>query len=48
MQIIECEQRTEQWYQARVGMITASKFADVLAKGRGNSESKTATTISVK
>ena len=44
MQIIECEQRTEQWYQARVGMITASKFADVLAKGRGNAESKTRNT----
>jgi len=35
MQIIECIQRSEQWQQARLGMITASCFDDVLCKGQG-------------
>ncbi len=26
------EQRTEEWYKARLGKVTASKVADVLAK----------------
>ena len=35
------EQRTEDWFLARKGKVTASKIADVLAKGRGNAESLT-------
>lgn len=35
------EQRTEDWFLARNGKVTASKIADVLAKGRGNAESLT-------
>ena len=35
IETIDVEQGTEQWKQARAGMPTASKFADVLAKGEG-------------
>jgi len=35
------EQRTEDWFLARKGKVTASKIADILAKGRGNAESLT-------
>jgi len=41
MQIINCEQGTEEWYRARAGMPTASEFATVMASGRGGGESKT-------
>lgn len=32
MKIINCEQGTEEWFAARVGIATASGFADILAK----------------
>lgn len=32
MRIINCEQGTEEWFAARVGIATASGFADILAK----------------
>ena len=35
------EQRTEEWFLARKGKVTASKIADVMAKGRGGAESVT-------
>jgi len=35
MEIIQCQQGTEEWNKARLGMITASCFGDVLAKGQG-------------
>ena len=35
MQIIECEQGTEEWFRARMGIPTASEFATVMAKGEG-------------
>ena len=41
IQIIECEQNTPQWYEARLGIPTASMFATVMASGRGGGESKT-------
>lgn len=34
------EQGTEEWFQARMGMPTASEFQCLLAKGRGGGESK--------
>lgn len=34
MQIINCEQGTEQWFRARAGMPTASEFSTVLAEPR--------------
>lgn len=35
MNIIQCEQGSEEWYQARLGKITGSCFSKVLAKGQG-------------
>lgn len=40
MNIIECEQGSPEWFQARLGIPTASEFDKVLAKGRGGGESK--------
>ena len=43
MIIIEtCEQGSEEWLSLRLGKITASRAKDVLTKGRGTSQSKTA------
>ena len=36
------EQRSEEWYQARGGRVTASRFKDVITNGRGGKPSKTA------
>jgi len=33
--IIECEQGSPEWFEARRGIPTASRFADVLAEGKG-------------
>lgn len=41
LQIIECEQGSESWHTARCGIPTASRFATVMASGRGGAESKT-------
>lgn len=42
MKIIEnVEQGSDEWHELRRGVITASRFKDVLAKGRGGAESKT-------
>lgn len=35
VQIIECEQGSVEWHQARLGIPTASKFSAILAKGEG-------------
>ena len=35
IQIIDCEQGTPEWFAARLGIPTASRFSDVLAKGQG-------------
>ena len=32
MKIIDCQQRTAQWFAARLGLPTASRFGDVLAR----------------
>ena len=34
-------QRADEWHQARLGKVTASRMADVMAKGRGGSPSVT-------
>lgn len=39
--IYDVEQGTDEWLQMRLGKLTASKFADVLSKGRGSAPSKT-------
>jgi hypothetical protein len=41
MEIIYCEQGTDEWFRARAGMPTASEFATVMAKGRSGGDSKT-------
>jgi predicted phage-related endonuclease len=35
LEVINCEQNTPEWHQARTGIITASSFRLVLAKGDG-------------
>lgn len=37
----ENEQGSSEWHASRVGRVTASRIADVLAKGKGNAPSKT-------
>lgn len=41
LQIFNCDQGSEGWYAARLGIPTASQFATVLAKGKGGGESRT-------
>lgn len=48
MQIIDCEQGTEEWFRARAGMPTASEFATVMASGRGGGDSKSRRTYMLK
>lgn len=48
MQIINCEQNSEEWYKARLGIPTSSNFSTILAKGRGGGESKTRKTYMLK
>ncbi len=38
MKVIDCAQGSPEWFAARAGIATASCFADILAKGRGNEE----------
>lgn len=45
IEIIECEQNSPQWYQARLGLVTASVFKTVLANGKGGGESLTRKTL---
>ena len=35
LEIIDCEQNSDAWMQARCGRVTASRFKDLLAKGEG-------------
>ena len=39
IQILNMKQGTPEWHAARLGIPTASCFADVISKGRGNAES---------
>jgi hypothetical protein len=48
MQLIECEQGTETWFRARMGIPTASEFSTVMAKGKGGEDSKTRKTYMLK
>ena len=40
IEIIQCEQNSEPWFAARLGIPTASRFKDVLAKGQGLTRKK--------
>lgn len=44
IEIIECDQNSDQWLRARMGIPTASQFSTVMASGRGGAESKTRAT----
>lgn len=37
-EVLEIEQRTQEWYDARLGRATASSFKDILATTRGGTE----------
>lgn len=41
LRIFDCEQGSPEWLEVRRGVPTASKFADILSKGRGKQPSKT-------
>jgi hypothetical protein len=41
IEIIDVEQSSPEWYLARAGIPTCSRFSALLAKGRGDAESKT-------
>lgn len=41
MEILTMEQGTPEWFAARCGLVTSSKFSDVIAKGKGSAPSKT-------
>jgi hypothetical protein len=41
LEIIDCEQGSEEWFRARMGIPTASQFKTVMAEGRSGNESKT-------
>lgn len=41
LQIIECDQGSDEWFAARLGIPTSSCFSTVLAKGRDGGASKT-------
>jgi YqaJ-like recombinase protein len=40
LEFFDCDQGTPEWFQARCGVVTASTFSDVLAKGEGKSRTK--------
>lgn len=40
IRIIECQQGTPEWFNARAGSVTASEFSKVLAKGQGLTRAK--------
>ena len=41
MEIIDCDQGTEEWKRARLGLPTASEFSTIMASGRNAGESVT-------
>jgi hypothetical protein len=41
IEILDCEQNSEAWLRARLGLPTASMFATIMAKGKGGGESLT-------
>lgn len=46
--ILNVEQGQSDWFAARLGIVTASHFKDVISKGRGKSESQTRRTYMMK
>jgi hypothetical protein len=48
MEIFTCEQGSDEWVQARLGIPTASEFHTIMAKGRDGGDSKTRRTYMLK
>lgn len=48
VEFIECEQGSEEWFRARMGLPTASEFSTILASGRGGAPSKSRQTYMLK
>lgn len=48
LDIFDCEQGSEEWMMARLGIPTASEFNAVMSKGRGKEPSKTRRTYMLK
>jgi hypothetical protein len=48
IEIINCEQGSDDWFRSRMGIPTASEFSTVMAKGKGKAESKTRRTYMLK
>lgn len=48
LEIFDCEQGSEEWFAARLGIPTASEFASILSPGRRKAESKTRLTYLLK
>lgn len=40
VKLINCEQGTQEWFDARAGIVTASELSKVLAKGEGKTRAK--------
>ena len=40
IEVMDFEQCSSEWYQARLGIPTASRFKDILAKGEGKTRNK--------
>lgn len=45
LQIFDCEQNSPEWIQARLGVVTASEFKGVMAKGEGKTRRKYMLTV---
>lgn len=48
IRVLDCEQGSPEWFQARLGIPTASEFATVMAKGKNGGESVTRRTYMLK
>lgn len=48
MKVINCEQGSPEWFEARLGVPTASEFSAILSNGRGGAPSKTRRTYMLK
>lgn len=48
MEIFDCDQNSEEWFRARMGIPTASEFGAILSPGKGKAESKTRRTYLLK
>jgi hypothetical protein len=48
LEIFDCQQGSEEWFRCRLGVVTASEFATVIAKGKNGGDSKQRRTYMLK